>query len=47
MVGTSTGAIVAFGLGVFHYSLDQCESIYTGLGHKVFNQVGTPGRRVA
>ncbi|GLI68628.1 hypothetical protein VaNZ11_013106, partial [Volvox africanus] len=38
VVGTSTGAIVAFGLGVFHFSLDQCEAIYTGLGHKVFNQ---------
>lgn len=39
VVGTSTGAIVAVGLGVFHFSLDQCEAIYTGLGHKVFNQV--------
>eukprot|EP00198_Chlamydomonas_reinhardtii_P013397 XP_001702734.1 predicted protein [Chlamydomonas reinhardtii] len=40
VVGTSTGAIVAVGLGVFHFSLDQCEAIYTGLGHKVFNQGG-------
>ncbi|KAG2446236.1 hypothetical protein HXX76_000828 [Chlamydomonas incerta] len=38
VVGTSTGAIVAVGLGVFHFSLDQCEAVYTGLGHKVFNQ---------
>ncbi|KAG2497865.1 hypothetical protein HYH03_004131 [Edaphochlamys debaryana] len=44
VVGTSTGAIVAVGLGVFHFSLDQCESIYTGLGHKVFNQAAAvPG----
>lgn len=39
MVGTSTGAILAIGMGLLHYSLEQCEAIYTGLGHKVFNQV--------
>ncbi|KXZ56156.1 hypothetical protein GPECTOR_1g133 [Gonium pectorale] len=38
VVGTSTGAIVAVGLGLLQFSLDQCEAIYTGLGHKVFNQ---------
>ncbi len=44
VVGTSTGAMLAVGLGVLHFSLDQCEAIYTGLGNKVFNQVGGPAR---
>ncbi|GFR41419.1 hypothetical protein Agub_g2103, partial [Astrephomene gubernaculifera] len=43
VVGTSTGAIVAVGLGLFHFSLDQCEAVYTGLGHKVFNQATRSG----
>lgn len=39
IVGTSTGAIMAVGLGTFHYSLDQMEGIYTSLGAKIFNSV--------
>ncbi|PNH02357.1 Calcium-independent phospholipase A2-gamma [Tetrabaena socialis] len=47
VVGTSTGAIVAVGLGVLHFSLDQCEAVYTGLGHKVFNQASASGGSAA
>ena len=43
VVGTSTGAILAVGMAVLYYSLDQCEAIYTNLGHKVFNQVSEVG----
>lgn len=42
IVGTSTGAIMAVGLGTFHYSLDQMEGIYTSLGAKIFNSVSCP-----
>uniref|UniRef100_A0A4W3IWL6 Patatin like phospholipase domain containing 8 n=1 Tax=Callorhinchus milii TaxID=7868 RepID=A0A4W3IWL6_CALMI len=42
--GVSTGAILAFMLGLFHISLDECEEMYHKLGSDVFKQnviVGT------
>nr|XP_044991955.1 calcium-independent phospholipase A2-gamma isoform X2 [Jaculus jaculus] len=42
--GVSTGAILAFMLGFFHMSLDECEELYRKLGSDVFSQnviVGT------
>lgn len=42
--GVSTGAILAFMLGLFHMSLDECEELYRKLGADVFSQnviVGT------
>ncbi|KAM9388553.1 calcium-independent phospholipase A2-gamma isoform 2-T5 [Phaethornis superciliosus] len=42
--GVSTGAILAFMLGLFHISLDDCEELYRKLGSDVFKQnviVGT------
>uniref|UniRef100_J3S8A0 Calcium-independent phospholipase A2-gamma-like n=2 Tax=Crotalus TaxID=8728 RepID=J3S8A0_CROAD len=42
--GVSTGAILAFMLGLFHISLDECEDLYRKLGTDVFKQnviVGT------
>lgn len=42
--GVSTGAILAFMLGFFHMSLDECEELYRKLGTDVFSQnviVGT------
>uniref|UniRef100_A0A8C2LHS5 Patatin-like phospholipase domain containing 8 n=1 Tax=Cricetulus griseus TaxID=10029 RepID=A0A8C2LHS5_CRIGR len=42
--GVSTGAILAFMLGLFHLPLDQCEELYRKLGSDVFSQnviVGT------
>ncbi|XP_028929404.1 calcium-independent phospholipase A2-gamma isoform X1 [Ornithorhynchus anatinus] len=42
--GVSTGAILAFMLGLFHMSLDECEELYRKLGSDVFSQnviVGT------
>ncbi|KAM4748124.1 calcium-independent phospholipase A2-gamma [Rhinophrynus dorsalis] len=42
--GVSTGAILAFMLGLFHIPLDECEEMYTKLGSDVFKQnviVGT------
>ncbi|XP_060052390.1 calcium-independent phospholipase A2-gamma isoform X2 [Erinaceus europaeus] len=42
--GVSTGAILAFMLGLFHMPLDQCEELYRKLGSDVFSQnviVGT------
>ncbi|XP_010893434.2 calcium-independent phospholipase A2-gamma [Esox lucius] len=42
--GVSTGAILAFMLGVFHIPLDECEELYRKLGSDVFTQnviVGT------
>ncbi|OCT88985.1 calcium-independent phospholipase A2-gamma [Xenopus laevis] len=42
--GVSTGAILAFMLGLFHISLDECEEMYKKLGSDVFKQnviVGT------
>jgi patatin-like phospholipase/acyl hydrolase len=37
IVGTSTGAIQAVSLAVLKYDIEQCEGVYTKLGHKVFN----------
>ncbi|XP_064363930.1 calcium-independent phospholipase A2-gamma isoform X2 [Dromaius novaehollandiae] len=42
--GVSTGAILAFMLGLFHIPLDECEELYRKLGSDVFKQnviVGT------
>ncbi|XP_056429902.1 calcium-independent phospholipase A2-gamma [Hyla sarda] len=42
--GVSTGAILAFMLGLFHIPLDECEELYRKLGNDVFKQnviVGT------
>ncbi|KAE8615829.1 hypothetical protein XENTR_v10008629 [Xenopus tropicalis] len=42
--GVSTGAILAFMLGLFHVPLDECEEMYKKLGSDVFKQnviVGT------
>ncbi|XP_011374981.1 calcium-independent phospholipase A2-gamma isoform X1 [Pteropus medius] len=42
--GVSTGAILAFMLGLFHMPLDECEELYRKLGADVFSQnfiVGT------
>ncbi|XP_063783366.1 calcium-independent phospholipase A2-gamma [Pseudophryne corroboree] len=42
--GVSTGAILAFMLGLFHIPLDECEEIYRKIGSDVFKQnviVGT------
>ncbi|XP_076798061.1 calcium-independent phospholipase A2-gamma isoform X2 [Arvicanthis niloticus] len=42
--GVSTGAILAFMLGLFHMPLDECEELYRKLGADVFTQnviVGT------
>lgn len=42
--GVSSGAILAFMLGLFHMSLDQCEELYRKIGSDVFTQniiVGT------
>nr|XP_056703226.1 calcium-independent phospholipase A2-gamma [Euleptes europaea] len=42
--GVSTGAILAFMLGIFHIPLDECEELYRKLGTDVFKQnviVGT------
>ncbi|XP_067110488.1 calcium-independent phospholipase A2-gamma [Osmerus mordax] len=42
--GVSTGAILAFMLGVYRYPLDECEALYRKLGSDVFKQnviVGT------
>ncbi|KAM6438032.1 calcium-independent phospholipase A2-gamma isoform 1-T2 [Liasis olivaceus] len=42
--GVSTGAILAFMLGLFHIPLDECEELYQKLGTDVFKQnviVGT------
>ncbi|KAG8439770.1 hypothetical protein GDO86_005802 [Hymenochirus boettgeri] len=42
--GVSTGAILAFMLGLFHIPLDECEEMYKKLGSDVFRQnviVGT------
>ncbi|XP_068963120.1 calcium-independent phospholipase A2-gamma [Petaurus breviceps papuanus] len=42
--GVSTGAILAFMLGIFHLHLDECEELYRKLGTDVFTQnliVGT------
>ncbi|XP_077023819.1 calcium-independent phospholipase A2-gamma isoform X2 [Tamandua tetradactyla] len=42
--GVSTGAILAFMLGLFHLPLDECEELYRKLGSDVFSQnviVGT------
>ncbi|XP_023688470.2 calcium-independent phospholipase A2-gamma-like [Paramormyrops kingsleyae] len=42
--GVSTGAILAFMLGVYQMSLDECEELYRRLGSEVFKQnviVGT------
>ncbi|KAM4677624.1 calcium-independent phospholipase A2-gamma [Discoglossus pictus] len=42
--GVSTGAILAFMLGLFHIPLDECEQLYRKLGSDVFKQnviVGT------
>ncbi|XP_066489644.1 calcium-independent phospholipase A2-gamma isoform X3 [Tiliqua scincoides] len=42
--GVSTGAILAFMLGLFHIPLDECEELYRKLGTDVFKQnviVGT------
>nr|XP_006122563.1 calcium-independent phospholipase A2-gamma [Pelodiscus sinensis]XP_025040152.1 calcium-independent phospholipase A2-gamma [Pelodiscus sinensis] len=42
--GVSTGAILAFMLGLFHLSLNECEELYQKLGSDVFKQnviVGT------
>lgn len=42
--GVSTGAILAFMLGLFHMPLDECEELYRKLGSDVFTQnviVGT------
>ncbi|KAI5194324.1 calcium-independent phospholipase A2-gamma isoform X1 [Manis pentadactyla] len=42
--GVSTGAILAFMLGLFHMPLDECEDLYRRLGSDVFSQnviVGT------
>ncbi|XP_006859346.1 PREDICTED: calcium-independent phospholipase A2-gamma isoform X2 [Chrysochloris asiatica] len=42
--GVSTGAVLAFMLGLFHMSLDECEELYRKLGSDVFSQnviVGT------
>ncbi|NXH02056.1 PLPL8 phospholipase, partial [Loxia leucoptera] len=42
--GVSTGAILAFMLGLFHIPLDECEELYHKLGSDVFKQnviVGT------
>uniref|UniRef100_U3EII8 Calcium-independent phospholipase A2-gamma isoform 2 n=1 Tax=Callithrix jacchus TaxID=9483 RepID=U3EII8_CALJA len=42
--GVSTGAILAFMLGLFHMPLDECEELYRKLGSDVFSQnviVGT------
>ncbi|XP_053112025.1 calcium-independent phospholipase A2-gamma isoform X2 [Hemicordylus capensis] len=42
--GVSTGAILAFMLGLFHLPLDECEDLYLKLGTDVFKQnviVGT------
>lgn len=42
--GVSTGAILAFMLGVYRFSLDECEEMYRKLGSDVFKQnviVGT------
>ncbi|CAJ0934768.1 unnamed protein product [Ranitomeya imitator] len=42
--GVSTGAILAFMLGLFHMPLDECEDLYSKLGSDVFKQnviVGT------
>eukprot|EP00775_Hariotina_reticulata_P011345 gene11345-11494_t len=36
--GTSTGGLLAVGLGILRLSLDECQDIYTKLGNKVFNQ---------
>ncbi|XP_077328186.1 calcium-independent phospholipase A2-gamma [Lithobates pipiens] len=36
--GVSTGAILAFMLGLFHISLDDCEEMYRKLGSDVFKQ---------
>ncbi len=45
VVGTSTGAILAMSIGVLKYTMDQCENIYTQLGHKVREVGGGGGRR--
>ncbi|KAM6203190.1 calcium-independent phospholipase A2-gamma [Rhynchocyon petersi] len=42
--GVSTGAVLAFMLGLFHMPLDECEELYRKLGSDVFSQnviVGT------
>ncbi|XP_075414675.1 calcium-independent phospholipase A2-gamma isoform X2 [Tenrec ecaudatus] len=42
--GVSTGAVLAFMLGLFHMDLDECEELYRKLGSDVFSQnviVGT------
>ncbi|NP_001164743.1 calcium-independent phospholipase A2-gamma [Oryctolagus cuniculus] len=42
--GVSTGAILAFMLGLFHLPLDECEELYRKLGSDIFSQnviVGT------
>ncbi|XP_048195744.1 calcium-independent phospholipase A2-gamma isoform X2 [Perognathus longimembris pacificus] len=36
--GVSTGAILAFMLGLFHMPLDECEELYRKLGSDVFSQ---------
>ncbi|XP_018408050.1 PREDICTED: calcium-independent phospholipase A2-gamma [Nanorana parkeri] len=36
--GVSTGAILAFMLGLFHIPLDECEEMYRKLGNDVFKQ---------
>ncbi|OCT87412.1 hypothetical protein XELAEV_18021107mg [Xenopus laevis] len=36
--GVSTGAILAFMLGLFHIPLDECEEMYKKLGNDVFKQ---------
>ena len=33
--GTSTGGLLAVGLGILRLSLDECQDIYTKLGNKV------------
>jgi len=41
--GTSTGGLVACGLGVRHFPLDQCDYIYKVIGKKVFVGSGDEG----
>lgn len=37
IVGTSTGAILAFLIGVQKQSLEKCESLYAKLSHDIFD----------
>jgi patatin-like phospholipase/acyl hydrolase len=40
--GTSSGGILATGLGIMEFTTDECEALYRNLGVQVFGQVLRP-----